>query len=172
MATEQNIMPDSKKSQIPERDRLKSDAAEVMEKAKDAGQQRLETGKQTAAEQAEKVAGVVEQASTQFRQSDLQSLADYAGQVGTSIKSLSEDLRNRSIDDLLKDTQALARRNPTIFLLGSVALGVAISRFFKASAERQHESHNSSTRAASGLARESQTSESHEPSIHPTGSEF
>ena len=129
---------DPTQRQLPNRERVKSDAAEVLGKAKEAGQQHLESGKQAAVNEAEKVAAVMEEASSKFRQNDLQTLADYASEIGLTIKTFADDLRHRSVDDLLKDTQALARRNPTAFLLGSVAIGVAISRFFKASAKRQH----------------------------------
>ena len=37
------------------------------------------------------------------------------------------------MDELIRDTRYLARREPGLFLAGSVALGFAISRFFKAS---------------------------------------
>jgi hypothetical protein len=135
---------DEIRSQLPDKEELKSDVTKAIETAKDAGRQRLDTGKERAAEQVEKVAGVMEQASAQLKESDLGSLADYAGQVASTIKSVSDNLRNRSIDNFLKDTQSLARRNPTLFLLGSVAIGVAISRFLKASAERQDEMYESS----------------------------
>jgi hypothetical protein len=157
MATEHSVSSD-KGSQLPGREKLKSDAADVMETAKQAGEQKLETGKKSAAEQAQKLAGVMEQASTQLKESDLQSLADYTSQIANSIKSVSDSLRHRSIDDFVKDTQSLARSNPTLFLLGSIGIGVAISRFLKASAERQHQSYGGSAVTprvgSSGLPRE------------------
>jgi hypothetical protein len=52
------------------------------------------------------------------------------------MKSFAENLKSRSTDDLLRDTQDLARKNPVLFALGSVAVGVALSRFFKASTDR------------------------------------
>jgi cytosine/adenosine deaminase-related metal-dependent hydrolase len=137
MPEQNNQTVHTPQSELPDRERLKSDAADVVEKAKQAGQQQLETGKQTAASQAEKVAAVVEQASSQFKEQNLQTLADYTSEIGSTIKSFSESLQNRSVEDLLKDVQSIARRNPTAFVLGSIAVGVAISRFFKASAERQ-----------------------------------
>ena len=143
MATEHGVASD-RGSQLPGREKLKSDAADVIETAKQAGEQKFETGKKSAAEQAQKLAGVMEQAATQLKESDLQSLADYTSEIANSIKSVSDSLRHRSIDDFLKDTQSLARSNPTLFLLGSIGIGVAISRFLKASAERQHESYHGS----------------------------
>lgn len=132
----ENVTRDNKQTDFPNREQFKSDAADVMDKAKQTGQQKLESGKETAADQAKKVAGVFEQASAQFQQSDLQTLADYSTSIANTIIKFSDDLRNRNIDDFLRDTHAVARRNPTMFLLGSVAVGFAISRFFKASAER------------------------------------
>jgi hypothetical protein len=67
---------DPTQRQLPNRERVKSDAAEVLGKAKEAGQQHLESGKQAAVTEAEKVAAVIEGASSQFKQHDLQTLAD------------------------------------------------------------------------------------------------
>jgi hypothetical protein len=126
--------PESKT--VPDRDTLKSDAAELMGKAKDAGKEQSELGKQTVASQAEKLSAVVEQTSAQLKENDLQTLAEYAGDLGSAIKSFSENLRNRTVEDLLNDTRALAKNNPTAFLAGSLIVGVAVGRFFKASAYR------------------------------------
>jgi hypothetical protein len=128
---------------IPDREQLKSDTSEVMDKAKHAGQQRLDSGKQTAAAQVQKVAGVFDQASSQFRQEDLPKFAEYASEIGSTIKNFADNLQNRSIDDLVNDTRAFARRNPTMFLLGSIAIGVAVSRFLKASATHQQQRYES-----------------------------
>jgi hypothetical protein len=138
---ETSNMQDRTKNQMPGRQQLKSDAADVIEKAKAAGEQKLESGKQTAAEQAEKVAGVIDEAAKQLSQNDLESLAGYTSQFGSNIKTFADQLRSRNIDDLLRDAQGLARRSPGAFVLGSVAVGFAISRFFKATANRDAERH-------------------------------
>jgi hypothetical protein len=131
-----------KNSPLPDASKIKSDATEVIEKAKNAGIEQFESGKQTAADQAQKVAAVVEQASSKFRENDLQTLAEYTSEIGTTIKNFSENFRNRSVEDLMNDTRALAKQNPTLFVLGSIAVGVAIGRFFKASAEARPNSYN------------------------------
>ncbi len=136
MANEQETQ-----SRLPEREKLKSDTAEVVDKAKNAGQQQLESGKQTAAAQAEKVAAVLDQASSQFREEDLPKFAEYASEIGSTIKNFADNLHNRSIDDLINDTRTIARRNPTMFVLGSIAIGVAVSRFLKASALGQRQTY-------------------------------
>jgi hypothetical protein len=116
--------------------KMKSEATGVAENAKRQGQEQFEAHKHTAADQTEKLAGVVERVAEEFKGQDQQSLGDYAGQLAGSMKSFAENLRKRSLEDVIRDTQQLARNNPTLFLMGSIAVGIALSRFLKASAGR------------------------------------
>jgi hypothetical protein len=116
--------------------KIKSEATGVAQDAKRQGQEQFEAHKHTAADQTEKLADVVERVAEEFKGQDQQSLGDYAGQLAGSMKSFAENLRKRSLEDVIRDTQQLARNNPTLFLMGSVAVGIALSRFLKASSER------------------------------------
>jgi hypothetical protein len=116
--------------------KMKSEATGVAQNVKQQGQEQFEAGKQTAADQTEKLAGMVERVAEEFRGQDQQSLADYAGQLAGSMKSFAENLREQSLESVIRDTQQLARNNPTLFMMGSVAIGIALSRFMKASAAR------------------------------------
>ena len=118
-----------------EGDTLKSKATELAQEAKQSGQKQLDTTKKAAVDQAQKVAGVIEQASAELGRHDQQTLARYTGEFANSIKTLADTLNTRSIDELGTDALSLARKNPTLFLLGSVAIGFALSRFVKASSE-------------------------------------
>ncbi|MFO7276714.1 MAG: hypothetical protein DIU56_006740 [Pseudomonadota bacterium] len=118
-------------------ERVREDASEAVAGAKRKGKAHLEAGKEAVAEQAETLAGAIDTAARQLGEQN-QSLAGYASELAESIGRLAENLRSRSLDELAADTQALARRNPALFLLGSVAVGVALSRFVKASAQRSH----------------------------------
>jgi Sec-independent protein translocase protein TatA len=115
---------------------VKSEAAGVAQEVKRHGEEQFEARKQTAADQTEKLAGVVDRVSEDLKDQNQESLADYAGQLAGSMKNFAESLRQRNLDDLVNDTQQLARNNPTLFLMGSVAVGIALSRFLKASADR------------------------------------
>lgn len=116
--------------------KVRSEAAAVAQDVKRQGHEQFEVRKQTAADQTEKLAGVVDRVSEELKNQDQESLADYAGQLAGTMKNFAENLRQRNLDELVKDTQQLARNNPTLFLIGSVAVGIALSRFLKASAER------------------------------------
>ena len=142
MENNQSVNTERNTSEIPSTEKVKADAIEVIDKAKSIGREQLESGKDTASGQAEKVANVIQQAASQLQENNLRSLADYTSEIGTTIKSFSDGLQNRSVDDLVTDIRDMARRNPTAFVLGSVVIGIGISRFFKASAERRHEGSN------------------------------
>ena len=126
-------------SRFPNAESAKAKAGELKEEAKHRGKQQAETGKQQAAHQAENLAETAERVSADLRR-DLPRVADYTDEIAGSIRQLADQLRQRSIDDLLADTQELARRNPALFFLGSAAIGVALSRFFKASSEPEDKS--------------------------------
>ena len=116
--------------------KAKREAAGVAQDVKRQGQEQFEARKQTAADQTEKLASVVDRVSEELKSQNQESLADYAGQLASSMKDFAESLRQRNLDELVKDTQQLARNNPALFLMGSVAVGIALSRFLKASTQR------------------------------------
>jgi uncharacterized phage infection (PIP) family protein YhgE len=119
-------------------DKLKDKATQAAEQIKARGKDQLEAGKKTAAAGIEQLAGALDQATDSLERSEQQSLAGYAQEVAASARSFANNLRDRSVDDLIGETQTLARRNPTLFFFGSVAVGIALSRFLKASGEREN----------------------------------
>lgn len=116
--------------------RLKEKAVGAAREAGQRGKAQLEARKDTAAEQVQRLAGVVERAAGDLGQEN-GSLARYAGELAGSMNRFAEGLQNRSVDQLVGDVQSLARRNPALFLVGSVALGVVLARFLKASGQRE-----------------------------------
>ncbi|MET0658371.1 MAG: hypothetical protein ABW110_09490 [Steroidobacteraceae bacterium] len=113
---------------------VKGKAQQTAQKLKEEGKQKLESGKEGAAHKVEQLADAVNRASDELHQHQEYGLADYASQVASGINSFADTLRHRSVDDLIAETEALARRSPTIFFLGSIGVGLALSRFLKASA--------------------------------------
>jgi hypothetical protein len=132
-------------------DKLKGKAVEVAEQIKARGKDQLEAGKKTAAAGVEQLAGALDQATQSLERGDQQSLAGYAQELAASVRSFANNLRDRSVDDLVAETQTLARRNPSLFFFGSIAVGIALSRFLKASGQNQ-ESQFSDNRVRSGMA--------------------
>jgi hypothetical protein len=112
------------------------------------GKQKLESGKRSAAAHIEEVAHAIDRAGTQLDEKE-PTLAAYASQIAAGVSKLATRLREDSFDDLLDETRQLARRNPALFLASGVVLGIAASRFLKASAERTDQADESTASASS-----------------------
>jgi hypothetical protein len=128
----------SRESNSLDADKLKDKATQAAEQIKARGKDQLEAGKKTAAQGIERLAGALDQATESLEGSEQQSLAGYAQELASSVRTFANNLRDRSVNDLIGETQMVARRNPTLFFFGSVAVGIALSRFLKASAEHEN----------------------------------
>ena len=119
----------------PSQSTMSEKLSDTVQEAKQAGKEQLNTQKDKAAEQVQQLAGSIERAGATLEE-EQPSLASYTRQVATRLTSFSDNLRTRTVGELLKDTETLARHNPAVFLLGSVAVGVAVARFLKAQPQR------------------------------------
>jgi|GEM_PF-966067 len=108
----------------------------ISERIKQDGRQKIESTKRSAAEQIEQVAHALSRAGEELNQSQ-PTLANYASQFASSVSTLATRLRDGNLDELIDETRELARRNPTMFLAGGIALGFALSRFLKASGDEE-----------------------------------
>lgn len=128
-------------------DGVKGTAREIATTAKDVAQSRaqgvFESGKQTAVHQMEGVAQAIRSASSELGGQG--RLSETVRTFADRIERFSRTLDEREFTDLLHEAEGYARREPAIFLGGAFALGFALSRFLKASAERR-----SGTYAGSG----------------------
>ena len=104
----------------------------VADRLKEEGKQRLERGKSTAADQVDHVASALRSAGSEL--GGQTTLGGYAEELAESIGRFGTRLRDGSIEELASDMQAAARRNPTLFVAGGLALGIVLARRVKASA--------------------------------------
>jgi hypothetical protein len=65
----------------------------------------------------------------------------YAEQAADQVERFAEGIRDRNLGDLIADVDDFARRQPTMFLVGAVALGFVVGRFMAASSERTRREH-------------------------------
>ncbi len=134
----------------------------VAERLKEEGKQRLERGKSTAAEQVEHVANALRSAGGEF--GGQSAIGSYTNQLADSVDRFGARLREGSIESLASDLQAAARRNPTAFVLGGLALGIVLARIVKASTP-EHTYEDSALLAGGSLDRPAQPSASEAPTI-------
>jgi hypothetical protein len=118
-------------------EKLKGKAAGVAQAAKDRARTEVETRKGTAAGTIDQLANAVDTARNDLSGSP--TLSQYAGELSGSMHALAERLRSRSIDDIASDVRRIARSNPTVFIAGSIAIGLLGARFLKATTQREDE---------------------------------
>ena len=115
----------------------KERARQAARDATDAGKERLEEGSERAASGVDDFADAVGSAASRLSELEHEGLADYAHQLASYLNTVSSKLREKNVDELTHDVQEVARRNPALFVLGSVAVGLGLSRFAKASRSKR-----------------------------------
>lgn len=93
-----------------------------------------EDASSTAAATANETSDVVDDAADALDKSGHETLGRAAAALSERMRSFSAYLEDIKLEDLLRDAQRLAQRNPALMIGGGVALGFLLSRFFKASA--------------------------------------
>jgi hypothetical protein len=61
-------------------------------------------------------------------------LARTLDDVASNVDGFAETIRDRSLSDLVSSAAELARRNPTLFVAGTILAGFAVSRFVRSTA--------------------------------------
>ena len=100
--------------------------------ARDSGIEHLEGAKGQLAGGAERVAAAVDRTAEALESDGDNAISGFGHSVASLMRQLAGGLRERDVEDFARELADLARRNPGVFLAGSVALGFGIARFFKA----------------------------------------
>ncbi len=124
---------------------------DLMEKASDTGRQvarqaadAVETGKERARLSIEEKKGEavsqvqdLDQALRQTaRQVDNPGLGRQLERLADGIESFATTLESTELDDVLQESERMARQNPALFLGGSFAVGMLVARFLRSSSRR------------------------------------
>jgi hypothetical protein len=113
-----------------------NESEKFFDKLKDDGLERVKTTQRSAAGQLEGVAAAIDRASSELDETQ-PTVAHYVGQLASGINGFASRLKEGSVDDLVSDAQRFAKSNPTMFLLGSVGVGMLLARFLKASSRQE-----------------------------------
>jgi hypothetical protein len=79
-------------------------------------------------------------------------VARYVRDAAHNVENLSNNLRGKSVTELMRAASDLARSQPAVFIAGAVASGFALSRFLKSSATRTGADASSSSSPQRGPA--------------------
>ena len=104
----------------------------VVDKVKQQASTRVNEQKERAAQGLGSVAAAIRQASESLR-SENQTLAGYADRAVDQIEHFADRIRDKDPEDMMRDLEQFARRNPTAFVGGAFLLGVGLARFLKSS---------------------------------------
>lgn len=110
-----------------------SAASDAAETAKQTAKSIFGDAKSAAVDAAAQTASAIGDASASLEDAGQTNLSQATAALAAKLHELSGYLENRNINDLYDDARRLAARNPGLFIAGGVVLGVALSRFFKAS---------------------------------------
>jgi hypothetical protein len=133
-------MSDERHTTREVKQQVKSDLESGKQRAQEAARDVTEQGKEKLEEQSDRAAAGVDDfadavgsAASRLSELEHEGLADYAKQLSSFLSDMSGTLRSKNVDELARDVRDVAHRNPALFLLGSVAVGLGLSRFVKAS---------------------------------------
>jgi hypothetical protein len=120
---------------------LKGHASDLVDAAKDVASQTTDKFKQTVDSQkiagAEYVGGLantMRRAAREF-DGDLPIAGTYIRKAASQVEGMSESIKTGNLNDLVRNAQAFARRQPTAFLGIAVLAGFGVVRFLKSSAD-------------------------------------
>ncbi|MHC8305797.1 hypothetical protein [Pseudomonas sp. PB3P13] len=150
--------PGNQQSGGPEKgfDQIKENVTEALGGARQHADAQFGQYRDTAADQIEALAQGAKSVVSEMESKDTLGMSDYLADVADSMTGLASNLRGKSAEELLHDGADLARKNPTLFIAGSIALGFALSRFLKAgtapaaSFNEDHDSAQSNSMPPSG----------------------
>lgn len=125
-------------SNVSPRKRVEEDARDTKREAKAEAREKAESGQHRVADEAGALSDAIDAAASNLDDQDREGLARYAREMSSNLANVAGQIEGRSVDELAIDAKRLARNNPALFMLGSIAVGFGLSRFFKASAEHSH----------------------------------
>jgi hypothetical protein len=134
---ERDSIPSGRDSSPPDADNggapLAQAGAEAASAAKRQARSVFEGAKRTAVDAADDTSAAIEDVANALQSSGQTTLSQAAAAMAERLHGFSDYLENRPVDELFEDARRLAQRNPGLFIAGGVVLGLALSRFLKAS---------------------------------------
>ncbi len=116
---------------------LGSEVKQMASTAAHQAEERVNEQKGYAADRLAGVATALRETGNNFRSQEEETFANYANGAAEQIERFSGYLREQNMNDLLRDVQQMAKRQPEIFVAGALAAGFFLGRFFKSSGQSQ-----------------------------------
>jgi broad specificity phosphatase PhoE len=128
-------------------------AKEVAGQAKGRLREQVDQRSTQAGQQLSSAADDVRSVAEQFRMQGKDAPARYAEQTAEKAQTVGQRLQDASGDELLRDVEDFARKNPWAVVAGGLVLGLAASRMLKASSSERYRSSIQDGSSSNGQAR-------------------
>ncbi len=112
-------------------------ARDLAYQAQSHAKQLVESKKSVVAESLASVARALDSTASSLQGEDPLGLSTYARSAASSIESFSSSIKDKDLHAIRGDAERFARAQPALFIGGCVALGFALSRFFKSTSKQQ-----------------------------------
>ena len=119
-------------------------AQQAAGQARDRVREQVDTRSTQAGQQAETVANDVRSVGEHLRAEGKDKPAELADKAAARVADLGDYLKRSDGDAILRDVERLGRDKPWAVMAGGVVLGIAASRFLKASSSRRYHEQESS----------------------------
>ena len=119
---------------------------EFVDAVRSAAESLLEERKRQVAERVGGIAEALHSAAHSLENSQNTLIASYVGETADWVEDIFRQVRDRRWNEIVSDVEDLARRQPTLFVLGAMATGFLVGRFLWSTTSEQ--------RQASEVARE------------------
>ena len=106
-------------------------ATEAQQKITEQLRTRAESTKSQAADTLTSVANALSQSGRQLKADNPNVPSQYIERAGDQLRRAAENIRNTNVDELVRRTESMARRQPALFLGGAFVLGVVAARLIK-----------------------------------------
>jgi hypothetical protein len=125
------------------REQAQEKAQQVASKASDQARTQVDQRSTELGERAASTADDIRTVGQQLREQGKEQPAKLAEQAAGHVERVGNWLRDSDSDRLLSDVEDFGRRQPWAFALGGLALGIAASRFLKASSTQRYQQRQS-----------------------------
>ena len=110
-----------------------SQSGGLMDKLRNGATSQLGAQKDRATEGVSSVAQAVRQSTQQLRDNKHETIAQYMEQAVDRVEQFADQLKEKDVNELMRDAQQFARRNPALFVGAAFGVGVVAARFLKSS---------------------------------------
>jgi hypothetical protein len=124
-------------------------AEQIVDDVREAAGSLLEDQRLRAADTVHSVAEALRRTAENLNRENV-SLAQYADRAADRVDAFSTRVRAQRWSDLVAEAEAVAHRQPALFLAGAIAMGFIAGRFLTASAAERSDGTASSHRLATG----------------------